>query len=97
MKLFDDFWNRITSTFSSDSDTSSHNTQDFASADIGSSENHDERASSFSDPTPFDGFGTSACNIQCAAESSSCTASSVTIDSWGSTASSSGSGIGSDW
>jgi hypothetical protein len=95
MKLFNDIWNGITSTFSSDSDTSSHNTQDFASAGIGSSESHDEGGSSFSDPTPFNGFGTSACDIQCWAES--CSTTSFSNDNWGSTASSSGSGTGSDW
>jgi hypothetical protein len=97
VKLFDDIWNSITSSFTSNTDTSSQDPHEFASVDIGSSDIHDDRGSSFNDPTPFNGFGTSACDIQCAAESSSCTAGSITNETWGSTGSSFGSGIGSEW
>jgi hypothetical protein len=92
VKLFDDIWNSITSSFSSNTDTSSHDPHEFASGDVGSSDIHGDRGSSSNDPTPFNGFGTSACDIQCAAE-----ASSISNETCGSTGSSFGSGIGSVW
>jgi hypothetical protein len=97
---FNDIWTKISSSFSSIADASSDATSLTAASDsTGGGTPSDDRSSSFSDPSPFNGFGVAACDIQCAAESSSCTPSfsSVTTDTWGSAGSSSSSGSGFDW
>jgi len=38
----------------------------------------------FAEPSPFNSYGTAACDIQSASEASSITASSCTTDTWGS-------------